>query len=75
MKVYLFDSKPFDEIKVQKGQVIKPTQAPDGKWFITKSLYNAYSELIGEALSGDLPNETDRARNKLVSHLDPAIDG
>ena len=63
MKVYLFDSKPFDSIQVNPGQSIKPTQAPDGKWFITKSCYNAYRDLIDI----DLPDVEDRTRDELVT--------
>ena len=69
IEVYLFDEKPFEDLKVQPVQVIRPSVAPDGKYWITAATYNAYKKLLHPVLKAnkiELGKPTTRPLNELV---------
>ena len=73
IEVYLFDKKPFEDLKVQNVQFIKSSQTPDGKWFITKATYDAYKKLLDPVLKTNdikLGTVTTRPLKELVRQIE-----
>ena len=46
IKVYIFDQKPFEQLVLDRSQKIVLTRTAAGKYFLTASLFEAFSRPI-----------------------------